>query len=198
MGQKNSNSIIPKSIFSPKKYNTSNQLYTQVNQNDKDTDSDEYFNDNGVDSLHVDTFDTRDNVNANLYRKRRYTSSKYYAELLLHNPDIVDIFDNLAQGIIITDREINILYVNDLILKMFGYTRKELFSQSFNIKKLMTEYDSKRHDSYVNRYIFTGEKRIINSKGRIVNCVHKSGRQFLSNIMVFHRKEHFITIFTHI
>ena len=62
--------------------------------------------------------------------------------------------------------------VNPAVERMFGYTASEMIGQ--NIKMLMPSPYREEHDSYVARYLRTGEKRIIGI-GREVQARHKDG-----------------------
>ena len=53
----------------------------------------------------------------------------------------------------------HMLYVNPATEKMFGYTKKQLLYK--NVRMLMTKKDSKKHNSYIERYVETGIAQII-------------------------------------
>ena len=121
---------------------------------------------------------------------------QFKKNLILSHDDIVHIFDNMSCGIIITDTQLNVLYTNDKACDIFGYDKTDFFQETFSIKQLMNSCDSKNHDKYVQRYLYTKEKHILNKCGRIIECVHSSGRRFHASLMIFHRSNHFIAIFT--
>ena len=85
------------------------------------------------------------------------------------------ILDNLVDGIIsINDRGI-IESVNPAVLKIFGYTSKELVGK--NLKILMPEPDRGNHDKYIGNYHKSGEAKII-GVGREVIGRKKDGTEF--------------------
>ena len=58
---------------------------------------------------------------------------------------------------------------------MFGYAASEIIGS--NVSRLMPEPDHSRHDSYIRRYLETGEKRII-GHGRTVIAARRDGSHF--------------------
>jgi len=69
------------------------------------------------------------------------------------------IIDSAIDGIITIDYRGHIESMNPAALKLFGYEEDEVKGK--NISVLMPEPDKSRHDSYMQRYQNTGEKRII-------------------------------------
>ncbi len=69
------------------------------------------------------------------------------------------IIDSAIDGIITIDYRGHIESMNPAALKLFGYEEDEVRGK--NISVLMPEPDKSRHDSYMQRYQNTGEKRII-------------------------------------
>jgi len=65
--------------------------------------------------------------------------------------------------------------------RLFGYTAEEAIGR--NVELLMPEPDRGRHDSYVSRYIRTGERRII-GVGRVVTGLRKDGSTFPMHLSV--------------
>ncbi len=58
---------------------------------------------------------------------------------------------------------------------LFGYPASAVIGQ--NVSMLMTEYDRTHHDSYMERYMRTGERRIIGI-GRVVTARRSDGARF--------------------
>jgi two-component system, LuxR family, sensor kinase FixL len=58
---------------------------------------------------------------------------------------------------------------------VFGYTEDEVLGQNLNI--LMPEPDSSRHDQYINRYLETGQRRIM-GQARSVTALKRNGTRF--------------------
>lgn len=64
---------------------------------------------------------------------------------------------------------------------LFGYTEEETIGR--NVSMLMPSPDQERHDAYLQRYLDTGEKRIIGT-GRIVFGQRKDGSRFPMELAV--------------
>ncbi len=64
---------------------------------------------------------------------------------------------------------------NKIAEKLFNYSAQEVLGQ--NIKVLMPPYFAEQHDGYIERYLRTGEKRIIGI-GRVVTGQKKDGSTF--------------------
>ena len=60
------------------------------------------------------------------------------------------------------DQRGSILIVNEAACQAFGYTREEFVGQ--NIKIICNKHDAKHHDAHLQRYLSTGEKRVIGKK----------------------------------
>ena len=65
--------------------------------------------------------------------------------------------------------------------RQFGYSEPEAIGK--NISALMPEPDRSRHDSYLARYLKTGERRIIGI-GRIVTGMRKDGTTFPMHLTI--------------
>lgn len=74
--------------------------------------------------------------------------------------------------VVVASQEAIILEVNDAMLKMFGYERKDVIGK--NLKTLMPESVAKNHDSYVKAYLDTGVTKLI-GKPRALIAKHKDG-----------------------
>src|SRR5690606_4722826 len=74
-----------------------------------------------------------------------------------------------------------------------GYTTDEVCGQ--NVRMLMPEPDRERHDSYISRYVATGERRII-GYGRVVTGQRKNGTLFPMELSVGETRVNGKRIFT--
>ena len=78
------------------------------------------------------------------------------------NPDQSPFFtllDAAIDGIVVINEQGIIERVNPAVEALFGFTADELIGQ--NVKILMPDGDRLRHDDYLQRYLETGERRII-------------------------------------
>jgi len=80
---------------------------------------------------------------------------------------------------VLADHQMMILGANDAALKLLGYTRSQLIGQSAEV--LMPPAIAKMHDSFVQRYFETGEKRLI-GKPRKLTVVRSNGSEFTASI----------------
>ncbi len=85
------------------------------------------------------------------------------------------VFDTSADGIISTNENGIVQTFNRKAVAIFGYSAEEVIGN--NISMLMPSPDREKHDGYVQRFIKTGEKRII-GKGRQLQARHKDGHVF--------------------
>ena len=85
------------------------------------------------------------------------------------------VYDTSPDAIVVIDERGLICSFNKTAEKMFNYSAQEVLGQ--NIKLLMPPYFAELHDGYMERYLRTGEKRIIGI-GRIVTGQRKDGSTF--------------------
>lgn len=85
------------------------------------------------------------------------------------------VYDTSLDAIIVIDQKGLMRSFNKIAEKLFYYSAKEVLGQ--NIKILMPPYFAEQHDGYLERYLRTGEKRIIGI-GRVVTGQKKDGSTF--------------------
>jgi two-component system sensor kinase FixL len=85
------------------------------------------------------------------------------------------IFDSVIDGMITINEDKEIQAFNPAAEKIFGYSREEVFGK--NVKMLMPNPYRHEHDSYVDNYKDTGQKKVIGI-GREVFGLRKNGSQF--------------------
>lgn len=85
------------------------------------------------------------------------------------------LLDSVVDGIVIIDTEGEILYFNRAAQILFGYQPDEVLQNS--VTMLMPAPSGKKHDSYIQNYLVTGERKIIGI-GRKVDARNKDGKEF--------------------
>ncbi len=85
------------------------------------------------------------------------------------------ILSSCIDGVITIGEAGRIQSVNPIAERMFGYSAREMIGQ--NVKMLMPACEGEKHDGYLERYLKTGEARII-GQGREVTALHKDGHEF--------------------
>ena len=91
------------------------------------------------------------------------------------------IFDAVVDGFIVIDKVGSILYFNPSASDIFGYSKEDVIGQ--NVSMLMPEPFQSEHDSYLDNYHKTGEKKII-GLGREIIAKRKSGETFPMELSV--------------
>ncbi len=85
------------------------------------------------------------------------------------------LLDTALDGIIVTDDRGRILTFNKACESMFGYRADEMLGKT--IDKVMPRGEATHHGDHIDRYIRTGEKRIIGI-GRELSARHRDGSEF--------------------
>jgi two-component system sensor kinase FixL len=85
------------------------------------------------------------------------------------------VYDTSLDAIIVIDQKGLMRSYNKIAKKLFHYSPNEVLGR--NIKMLMPPYFAEKHDGYLERYLRTGERRIIGI-GRVVTGQKKDGSTF--------------------
>jgi two-component system, LuxR family, sensor kinase FixL len=85
------------------------------------------------------------------------------------------ILDTVPDAMIVIDPRGRILSFSSAAETMFGFAESELLGE--NISTLMPSPDRELHDGYLERYMRTGERRIIGI-GRVTTARHRDGSTF--------------------
>jgi len=102
-------------------------------------------------------------------------------EVLEREERLRSILDTVVDGIIASDQDGIIQSFNPAAERIFGYPASEVIGK--NIKILMQEKDSVRHDGYVGNYKNTGRKKILGI-GREAEGMRKDGSVFPMDLAV--------------
>ena len=85
------------------------------------------------------------------------------------------ILETAPDAIIVIDVKGYMLSFSASAERMFGYSEAEVVGE--NVSMLMPSPDRERHDGYLERYMRTGERRIIGI-GRVLTARHRDGTTF--------------------
>ena len=85
------------------------------------------------------------------------------------------ILETVPDAMIVIDERGYILSFSAAAERMFGFSEDEVLGE--NVSILMPSPDRERHDGYLERYIRTGERRIIGI-GRVLTARHRDGATF--------------------
>ena len=85
------------------------------------------------------------------------------------------ILETVPDAMIVIDERGYILSFSAAAERMFGFVEDEVLGE--NVSILMPSPDRERHDGYLERYIRTGERRIIGI-GRVLTARHRDGATF--------------------
>ena len=85
------------------------------------------------------------------------------------------ILEAVPDAMIVIDERGHILSFSAAAERMFGFSEHEILGE--NVSILMPSPDRERHDGYLERYMRTGERRIIGI-GRLLTARHRDGATF--------------------
>lgn len=85
------------------------------------------------------------------------------------------VVETIIDGVVLIDHRGRIEWTNEAVLRMFGYQAGTLVGQ--NVRVLMPEHDASHHDGYLDRYLTSGERKIIGI-GREVRGKRTDGSEF--------------------
>ncbi|MEO1037617.1 MAG: PAS domain S-box protein [Pseudomonadota bacterium] len=91
------------------------------------------------------------------------------------------LVENALDAIISIDDGGKIRFFNPAAEKLFQYSADELLGKSVNA--LMRDDDAASHDTFLDRYLATGQRSII-GVGRAVHCRRKDGSDFIAHIWI--------------
>lgn len=91
------------------------------------------------------------------------------------------LIDTVPDAMIVIDTAGTILSFSKGAERMFGYSEVDVLGE--NVSLLMPSPDRERHDSYIDRYVATGERRIIGI-GRVTTARARDGSTFPIDLSV--------------
>lgn len=97
------------------------------------------------------------------------------ARIFAREAHLRSILETVPDAMIVIDERGFILSFSAAAERMFGYTEDEVLDE--NVSILMPSPDRERHDGYLERYLRTGERRIIGI-GRVLTARHRDGATF--------------------
>ena len=103
------------------------------------------------------------------------------------------ILETIPDAMIVIDKSGIMQFFSNAAERQFGYTAAEAIGR--NVSMLMPEPDRTHHDSYLERYRVTGDRRIIGI-GRIVSGKRKDGTTFPMHLSVGETRSGGETFFT--
>jgi two-component system, LuxR family, sensor kinase FixL len=97
------------------------------------------------------------------------------AKIFAQEAHLRSILETVPDAMIIIDVHGHILSFSAAAERMFGFSEEEVLGE--NVSMLMPSPDRERHDGYLERYMRTGERRIIGI-GRVLTARHRDGATF--------------------
>jgi two-component system sensor kinase FixL len=115
-----------------------------------------------------------------LHRSRR-RANVMTVDALAREAHLQSILDTVPEAMIVIDEHGTVQSFSSAAERLFGYAPAEAVGQ--NIKMMMPSPYRENHDSYMERYLRTGERRIIGI-GRVVVGLRKDGSTFPMELAV--------------
>jgi len=107
------------------------------------------------------------------------------------------LFKSIEEGLVITNKERHIVYVNKRALELFKYTHQELLGEKIEILIPLKYHGN--HSSHVKKYAAKPEKKRMGA-GRVLDAQRKDGSIFHSEISLNHidikNKKYFVALIT--
>jgi two-component system sensor kinase FixL len=123
----------------------------------------------------------------------RNTIDRTQAKAESREAHLKSIMDTVLDATIVSTKEGTILSFNAAAVRQFGFSEEEVIGK--NLRILMPEPYRHQHDGYLERYLQTGEKRII-GRDRVVVGRRKDGSTFPMKLAVGETRSGSETVFT--
>lgn len=108
-------------------------------------------------------------------RMAKQVGERFRTRIFAQEAHLRSILDTVPDAMIVIDEHGLMLSFSAAAERMFGYAEEEILGE--NVSMLMPSPDRERHDSYLQRYMRTGERRIIGI-GRVLTARHRDGTTF--------------------
>ena len=112
---------------------------------------------------------------AQLIDRARLEALSQQKGLELREQHLRSILDTVPDAMIVIDERGKIFSFSTAAEEMFGFSESEVLAE--NVSTLMPSPDRELHDSYLARYLATGERKIIGI-GRVTTARHRDGSTF--------------------
>jgi two-component system sensor kinase FixL len=114
-------------------------------------------------------------------RRTASEAAESHREIASREAHLKSILDTVPDAMVVIDEHGAIQSFSSAAERLFGYTSAEVVG--LNVKMLMPSPYKEQHDSYITRYLTTGERRIIGI-GRVVVGERKDGSTFPMELAV--------------
>jgi two-component system sensor kinase FixL len=114
-------------------------------------------------------------------QRTRLQAAASTQDLLAREAHLQSILDTVPEGMVVIDEQATMQYFSSAAERLFGYGADE--TVGCNVKMLMPSPYRENHDAYLERYLQTGERRIIGI-GRVVVGERKDGSTFPMELAV--------------
>ena len=115
------------------------------------------------------------------------------ASIFAQEAHLRSILETAPDAIVVIDEKGMMLSFSASAERMFGYSEDEVLGE--NVSMLMPSPDRERHDGYLQRYLRTGERRIIGI-GRVLTARHRDGTTFPIELSVGEARINRAQVFT--
>jgi PAS domain S-box-containing protein len=102
------------------------------------------------------------------------------AEAAANATRVASIMNSVPDGIITIDRSGNIVEANPAVSALFGYTKEELLGR--NVKVLMPQSMQAAHEAGYQRFMASGERKLVGRGSVEVPALRKDGSEFVMQL----------------
>lgn len=114
-------------------------------------------------------------------QRTRLQAAASMQDVLAREAHLQSILDTVPEAMVVIDEQGTVQYFSSAAERLFGYSAAETVGR--NVKMLMPSPYRENHDGYLERYLRTGERRIIGI-GRVVVGERKDGSTFPMELAV--------------